>query len=139
MEVIWPIRTGSPASGGVAETFLSIPADTLLTIVEQDLSDVHKTPVRTPVGLSFSHRPNPFKHETIIELTARQRTSVTISVCSVSGRHIATLLQGELSPGKHTAVWTGVNTQGRRVSPGIYFCTVSTGDFSETKRIVLVR
>ena len=83
--------------------------------------------------------PNPFNPSTQIEFDLRNRTDVTICIYNLLGEHIITLFNGILSAGNHVVEWNGENKYGNKVSSGIYLYNLSTDDFTETKKMVLLK
>lgn len=91
--------------------------------------------------------PNPFNPSTTIgfELPGTlypegaSVVNVHLAVYDVSGRLVKTLLSGDLTPGPHKVVWDGTNNGGRHVSSGIYFYRITSGNWSNTKKMVLIR
>jgi hypothetical protein len=86
--------------------------------------------------LLLESTPNPFRDGTRIscELAAAGRVRVTVS--DVLGRHVATLVNGSLSAGKHVATWNGRSAGGESVAPGIYFVEIeSVGRRGATKLV----
>jgi hypothetical protein len=64
---------------------------------------------------------------------------VLLSVYDVSGRLVRTLVDGDLTPGVHDVPWNGVNELGAKVSSGVYFYRITSGRWSETKKMVLLK
>ena len=81
--------------------------------------------------------PNPFKKETRIMITSSFKRDVKLVVWSLSGEKIITLLDDELYPGYHVFKWNGKNNLGKRVSSGIYFCSlIWKNNITETKKLI---
>ena len=81
--------------------------------------------------------PNPFKKETRIMITSSFKRDVKLVVWSLSGEKIITLLDDELYPGYHVFKWNGKNNLGKRVSSGIYFCSLMwKNNITETKKLI---
>lgn len=57
----------------------------------------------------------------------------------ISGRIVAVLTDGHLGAGEHARVWDGRNSEGKRVSPGVYMVQMTTSDFSETRKAVVLK
>ncbi|HVP39799.1 MAG TPA: S8 family serine peptidase [Candidatus Saccharimonadales bacterium] len=101
--------------------------------------------VRNLPGLSLAlslNRPNPFRGLTVLDYTVSgvagsQR--VRLRVFDVSGRAVATLKDGDASPGTHQASWDGRDGDGRPLGTGVYFCRLESGSQAATRRIVLLR
>jgi|GEM_PF-6870131 len=83
--------------------------------------------------------PNPFNPTTVIDFTVPEGAFVSLEVFDAIGRRIATLVSEHLSAGYKRVVWDGKDHLGRRVSSGIYFYKLSAGDFSDTKKMLLVK
>jgi hypothetical protein len=92
----------------------------------------------SPVKL-YGCSPNPFNPTTTIRFDLKEPRSVTVSVYSVGGQRVATILDGELSPGLHALVWNGRDSNGREVRSGTYFYRVDTGLFHETRRMTVIK
>jgi hypothetical protein len=93
----------------------------------------HANTVRVSQG-----NPNPFRNETVIELTSEARSKVTARIHDVMGRHVCTVLDGDLEAGTYRIVWNGSDAWGGRVGSGLYFCRVECASGAETRRIVLL-
>lgn len=83
--------------------------------------------------------PNPFNPATTIryELPVAQQTRLTIYL--VDGSRVATLVDQVSAAGRQEVVWNGTDEHGRHVPSGIYFYRLEAGEFSETKRMALIR
>jgi hypothetical protein len=83
--------------------------------------------------------PNPFNENTTIEFALPEKNTVEIIIVDVLGREIRKMFDNTLNPGFHRVVWDGLNDAGQKVSSGIYFYTLSTKGFKETKKLLLVK
>ena len=61
-----------------------------------------------------------------------------LSIYSVDGRRIRTLVSGTLPAGEHDARWDGRDRDGRRVAGGVYFYRLVAGSFVGQKKLVLL-
>jgi hypothetical protein len=95
------------------------------------------TPITT-YGLVQNY-PNPFNPSTTINYQIPRAGHVDLSIYDVSGRLIKTLVNGDRSEGLHTVTWDGKDNMGVSVASGIYFYKMKSGQFVETKRMVLLR
>ena len=86
--------------------------------------------------------PNPFNPETWIPYQLSESTEVILRIYSVSGRLIRTLTLGQMPAGiyqsrSRAAYWDGRNNVGEPVASGIYFYTLTTGDFTATRKMLI--
>jgi len=88
-----------------------------------------------PMTFSLSQNyPNPFNPATTIEFSQPQSGFMTLKVYDILGRVVATLLEAYKPAGRHT-----VNFDASRLSSGIYYYTLTTDDFRQTRKMVLLR
>ncbi|NMC44419.1 MAG: T9SS type A sorting domain-containing protein [candidate division Zixibacteria bacterium] len=85
------------------------------------------------------NRPNPFNPATEISFTLPKAAKVTLEVYNITGQRISTLVNGHLEAGYHSAIWDGKDEAGQTVSSGIYFYRITAGEFSETRKMVLLK
>ena len=90
----------------------------------------------------LSNYPNPFNPETWIPYQLAAAADVTVMIYSVNGSLIRTLGLGHQAPGvyqrKHRAAyWDGRNETGERVASGVYFYTLTAGDFRATGKMLV--
>jgi hypothetical protein len=79
-------------------------------------------------------RPNPFNPSTTIEYTLPGNAHITLQVYNISGQKVATLVESAVSAGKHSSVWDA-----RGMPSGVYFYTLRTEGYCETKRVLLLK
>lgn len=98
----------------------------------------HDVPLPKCFDLAQNH-PNPFSSETTIHFATPKAADVRIGVYDLSGRLIRTLCRGRQQPGYHVLSWKGENEEGQAVPPGLYICRMNAGEFSKTRKILLIR
>ncbi len=86
----------------------------------------------------FQNFPNPFNPSTIITFQVFVQSSVSIIVYDIIGNQVATLLNEEKPAGKYTVNFDASNT-GKLLSSGIYYYKMRAGNFSEIKKMVLIK
>jgi hypothetical protein len=105
------------------------------------LSKREDMPTQTSLLANY---PNPFNPETWIPFELSIDTKVEIMIYSSSGHLVRKLDLGYKSAGRYTqrvksAYWDGKNEAGENVSSGVYFYTLVTPEFSNTRKLVIVR
>jgi hypothetical protein len=83
--------------------------------------------------------PNPFNPSTEIYFSLPKSCSVSLDVYNTLGQKIATLINGPLPAGEHSALWNGTCTGGQCVASGVYFYRLLAEDFSDTKKMVVMK
>ena len=78
--------------------------------------------------------PNPFNPTTTISYQLPEVNRITLKVFDVLGREVATLVNNVEGPGYKTMQW---NASG--VASGFYFYKLQAGDFTQTKKLILLR
>jgi len=114
------------------------PAKTIALIGNEEnnvLTDISKTG-HQDLRLDQNF-PNPFTAETRITYTLPDETGVTLTVYSLSGEEVRTLVNQRQTEGQHSVSWDGTNNYGLRLRDGIYIYTIRTDDFITSKRLII--
>lgn len=83
--------------------------------------------------------PNPFNPGTTISYFLPARLHVTLTVFSMSGQRIVTLVDGRQDAGLYAVTWDGRGPEGVPVATGVYFCRLTTERATLTQRMLLLR
>jgi len=103
--------------------------------VEDETGDREK-----PSGFALSQNyPNPFNPTTKIEFTLVKSDFVTLQIYDVLGRKVRTLVSEDLPSGYKSVFWDGKNDDGKEVASGVYFYQLKVGNFSEPKKMLLLK
>ncbi|MFQ5869336.1 MAG: T9SS type A sorting domain-containing protein, partial [Candidatus Zixiibacteriota bacterium] len=78
--------------------------------------------------------PNPFNAKTTINYQLPVDAHVKLEVYNVLGEKVATLVNEKQEPGRGSVVWDA-----SEVSSGLYFYKLTAGDYTVTKRMMLVK
>ena len=90
----------------------------------------------------FANYPNPFNPETWIPYQLAVPTEVVLTIRTTTGSLVRTLPLGHQSAGVYktpnrAAYWNGKNHLGEPVTSGIYFYTLTAGDFTATRKMLI--
>ena len=90
----------------------------------------------------LANYPNPFNPETWIPYQLSEPAAVRVTIYDFQGRVVRTLELGNQRAGiyyhkNRAAYWDGRNAVGERVASGVYFYTLSTGDFTATRKLLI--
>jgi len=87
----------------------------------------------------FQNYPNPFNPSTIIKFTLPESGIVTLKIYDVLGNEIRTLVNNEYSKGTYEIQWNGEDNNGRKVSSGFYIYKLTSGKYSSSKKMLLIK
>ena len=90
----------------------------------------------------LANYPNPFNPETWIPYQLAEPAEVTLRIYSVTGALVRTLALGHQPAGMYhnrsrAAYWDGRNSVGEHVASGVYFYTLTAGDFTATQKLLI--
>lgn len=89
----------------------------------------------SPLTFSLDQNyPNPFNPATTIAFQLPSEARTNLSVYDILGRKISTILDQEVAAGNHTVTWDSSN-----VASGIYFYRLSSGNYVDTKKMVVAK
>ena len=86
--------------------------------------------------------PNPFNPETWIPYQLSEPAEVTLTIYAVNGTQVRTLAVGLMPAGiyqnhSRAAYWNGRNNVGEPIASGIYFYTLTAGEFTSTRKMLI--
>ncbi|KPL04607.1 MAG: hypothetical protein AMJ90_00090 [candidate division Zixibacteria bacterium SM23_73_2] len=87
----------------------------------------------------FQNHPNPFNPYTDIQYALPENYHVNLSVYNILGQKVKTLVDTKKQAGFHSVLWDGKDHRGEDVATGIYFYKIKTEEFSQTKKMLLLR
>jgi len=84
--------------------------------------------------------PNPFNPTTNISYSLPIQNNISVNIYNFLGEHVVTLLSNEQQQaGNHELIWNSLDKNGSRVPSGAYFYELKYGNFSQTKRMTLLK
>jgi len=83
--------------------------------------------------------PNPFNPNTNILYSLAEPGYTTITIYNILGQRVTRLVDEYKEAGQHMVIWNGQNSRGQPVSSGIYFYRIESGDFMDSKKMMLLR
>ncbi|MEK7399031.1 MAG: T9SS type A sorting domain-containing protein [Candidatus Poribacteria bacterium] len=105
------------------------------------LDALDSLPAKTQLLANY---PNPFNPETWIPYELSKDTDVKIMIYSLNGQLVRKLDLGHKFAGKYaekekSVYWDGKNEAGEKVNSGVYFYSLVTPNFSQTRKFVIIR
>jgi photosystem II stability/assembly factor-like uncharacterized protein len=96
-----------------------------------DLVEIKVVPVNFELTQNY---PNPFNPTTIIKYSVPMKSQISLTIFDLLGREISKLVNGVQETGVYEASFDA-----SKLSSGIYYYTLSAGDFTQTKKMMLVK
>ena len=92
----------------------------------------------------LANYPNPFNPETWIPYQLSKASDVTVAIYASDGSVVRTLALGHQDAGMYhnrtqAAYWDGTNAFGETVASGVYFYTLTAGEFSATRKMLILK
>ena len=112
-------------------------ADVLLILVAPDTGfiAIEDSPRLYPNSFLLDQNyPNPFNPTTTISFELSMSTTVNLSIYNVTGQLVETLVSEHKNVGYHSVIW---NASG--VGSGLYFYRIEAGEYTETKKCVIIK
>ena len=85
--------------------------------------------------------PNPFNPATTISYSVPEGRSVNVNlrVYDIRGRLVATLINEVKEAGTYTVFWEGATDAGQKVASGVYFYRMQAGEYTQTRKMVVLK
>ena len=150
---LWPQPDSPCLEAGVQDTwFLCAPGDTIwvppytflnqapdlgaLEVELQKLSDQPQLPQRFALHQNY---PNPFNPTTTIRYDLPRSVHVKLELYNLLGQRVALLLDERVEAGYRQVIWDGRNAAGNQVASGLYFYRLRAGNYTKTRKMMLLR
>jgi len=95
-----------------------------------------QTPTAFALGQNY---PNPFNPTTTIKYDVPVTGYVELTVYTMLGEEVATLVRGEQTVGSYEMMWNGKNNRGETAATGIYLYKMRAGEFLSVKKMMLIK
>ena len=87
----------------------------------------------------YDNYPNPFNPTTKINYGLPNEANVLLVIYDILGREVIKLANDLQEPGYKSITWNGTDALGRNVSAGMYFYLLQTGEFRQTRKMILLK
>ena len=129
--LLWGTMSMAPAA----------PSQLLVTLNKESLINANSRPLETSLLANY---PNPFNPETWLPYQLASPVEVRIAIYAGDGQLIRKLDLGYQPAGfyesrSRAAYWDGKNAVGEPVASGVYFYTFTAGDFTATRRLLILK
>ncbi len=125
-------------------------ASVALEVFDVDQNSTTCDPVYTTITTNapesfdlVQNYPNPFNPTTTIRFAVPSELEgaahATLKVYDLSGREVKTLINEAMSPGEYSVDWDATNNEGEKVAGGVYLYRLVAGDYTATKKMILMK
>ncbi len=83
--------------------------------------------------------PNPFRTGTSVSYALKESAPLSIDIYNLRGQLVRQIVHANTPAGYHSVDWDGKDASGNAVSVGVYFCRMSAGKETFTRRLVLLK
>ena len=83
--------------------------------------------------------PNPFNPSTTIRYQLPELATVRLEIYDVLGQKVRTLVAGEQAAGHYKVAWDSRDKRGLSVAAGVYFYRLEAGEFTHTRKLLLLK
>jgi uncharacterized delta-60 repeat protein len=126
---------GGYVLAGYTESYGAGEADFYVVKTGPDISPAAPTISPFPSGYQLhANYPNPFNSLTTIRYDVGRTGPVSVKVFDLLGREVTTLVQGIIPAGSYTVTWDAGD-----LPSGLYLCRMNAGEFTQTKKMVLLK
>jgi hypothetical protein len=135
------MRFRAIANGDPQFTFQHVvgrdPANQSVSIDTRDL----QSPVQGAVTVTELQPviPNPSRGASVLQYSMATRGAVDLSIYSVDGRHVKTLVRGTQEIGRYHVTWNGTDDQGVVAKAGLYFVRLDVGGVRQSRLLSVIR
>lgn len=121
---------------GSVNSFTNVEVNRFVTVTENAaIVGINGNDAILPSGFKLEQNyPNPFNPVTIIKFAVPFSSNTIIKIYNTSGKEIHRLLNKKMGKGSHEIEWNAVD-----LSSGIYYYTLTAENYSDTKKMVLIK
>jgi hypothetical protein len=134
--VVYYIAIISSDSTGNSSELSNVPSATAKSFGTQGINELAGIPESYELDQNY---PNPFNPSTSIKFSLLNPGNTKIDIYDALGRSIKALVNEYIPAGNFLCLWDGTDNRGDAVASAIYFVHISSGEFSQTRKMTLLR
>jgi len=101
-----------------------------------DLSEDRDLPDHYSLSQNY---PNPFNAKANIEFSLPKNCHVKLTIYNILGQKVRVLVDDYQSAGHKSVKWDGKDDQGEEMPSGVYFYKIKAGEFTDSKKMVILK
>jgi hypothetical protein len=122
----------------IKKEFECVPEDNDDETVNKTTESESEAAVPTQFRLQQNY-PNPFNPLTTIIYSLPQAEAVRLDVFNINGHRVRTLVDEYQEAGDYSVVWDAQDDDGHKVASGVYLYKIKAGDFTDAKKMTLMK
>jgi hypothetical protein len=131
------LTAGQTYTVGLSATYTTGESEVLTEeFVWEVTGNSNNLPLKTQLTGNY---PNPFNPDTTIKFSLKETGQVRLDIFNTKGQKVTTLVNSNLEKGQHQINWDGKDDNGKAVTSGIYYYKMTTKDFSNIKKMMLIK
>lgn len=110
-------------------------------LTDSGVTSIDRDPANLPKEFALEQNyPNPFNPTTKIGFTIPKSSNVTLEIFNLLGEKVNTLIDNRrFSSGRYEFTWNAKDDYGKRLSSGVYMYRIKAGDFTQIKKMMLLK
>ncbi len=105
-------------------------------VIMARIGSLKSIPEQFELGQNY---PNPFNPTTTISFGLPSTDDVSLRIYNIRGQLVRELVNGVLDAGYHEVTWDGQDQHGGKVASGIYFYRLESGDYSQSRKMIMLK
>jgi len=114
--------------------------DDISIIVSEQALTIEDEELRVPLTYNLKQNyPNPFNPSTTIRYSIPKTEKVDLTIYTITGEKVKTLVSDKVEAGFHEVQWSGLNDYGKSVASGIYIYRIKTKGFNKSLKMLFLK
>ncbi len=131
------VRHENTTEGAQFEVSLRAGGGKLFAIGSEGTAGVSSPPAYPQRWALLQNYPNPFNSQTKIPFQLSKKEHISLAIYNLRGQRLATLVDAELTPGRHLVRWSGKSDRtGKPVPSGVYFARLMVNGRVQTRKLL---
>jgi len=120
--------------------FVSGREDGIYILQDDIVTSISELEIDVPYSFALHNNyPNPFNPETSISFNIPATSFVSLKIYNITGKLVKTLVNENLLSGSYQIKWDGTNIKGQKVGSGVYIYKIKAGNFTDAKKMLLIK
>ncbi len=87
----------------------------------------------------YNNYPNPFNSNTVIKYNLLSKSNVELIIFNILGEQVRKLFKSDKPAGTYITIWDGKDDFGKQLESGVYFCKMSSSDYTQVIKLIMIK